>query len=560
MRQNMIRGLLVAALVVLPLTALADTVFHLDSPQEGDTVFGLVEVRGWILDDGNDCGVPADWQSCDWSDAIVSKVDLYVDDVFVGSADLGQPRWDVLQAYPWYAGTPYERPGFSVSFPAGNYTSGTHSLFLRVTFPDTTYQDYGHVSVKIEPTRNQAPFGEVEMPGDDQPMNGVYPVTGWALDDGEIAKIEMMVDGLIVGPVNYGIHRPDIASRFPAHPGAEYAGFVRMLNTTELTNGVHTIAVRLTDDQGMVNIIGRRFVQTFNTAYNLPPFGGIDWPLPDHIMYGDGCNDPSDVSTPPYEAPENVEWVLGWALDVGSSTDRGGVAYVQLLIDGNIEYDTWVDSFYYTWLEHLTELVNAYGLPRMDILNLFPDVPNSKDAGFFFALDITDLLTRRGYRQGLHMITIRAGDWEQNVADIAKLPVIFDCDDDRDRPSWGDIYTPDVMERISGTYELTGWAMDFDWVEEVEIWIDGEFIAYADEIHLDSPEVEALYPWLSVSLTRNARWRHDLDTVALNLSDGEHDLVVWTEDHWGGRTMIGERLFVIDNNAKRASAMGFASN
>ena len=122
MRQNVIRGMLVAALVVLPMTAMADTVFHLDTPQDGDTVFGLVEVRGWILDDGSDCGVPADWQSCDWSQALVSSVDLYVDDAYVASADLGQPRWDVLQAFPWYAGTPYERPGFSVSFNAANYT------------------------------------------------------------------------------------------------------------------------------------------------------------------------------------------------------------------------------------------------------------------------------------------------------------------------------------------------------------------------------------------------------------------------------------------------------
>ncbi len=552
MRKNVIRGMLVAALVVLPLTAVADTVFHLDSPQDGDTVFGLVEVKGWILDDGNDCGQPADWQSCDWSESLVSSVDLYVDGVFVASADLGQPRWDVLQAYPWYAGTPYERPGFSVSFNAGNYTSGAHSLFLRVTFPDTTEQDYGQTTVTVDPVRNQAPFGELEMPGENQPMNGVFPMTGWALDDSEIVKMELMVDGLIVGPVNGGIHRPDIAYRFPAHPGADRAGFIRMLNTTELTNGVHTVAIRLTDDQGLVNIIGRRFVQTFNTSYNLPPFGGIDWPIPNHIMYGDGCSDPADVSTPPYEEPENVEWVAGWALDVGSTTDRGGVAYVQLLIDGNIEYDTWVDSFYFAWLEQFTELVNSYGLPRMDILNLFPDVPNSKDAGFFFALDITDLLTRRGYRQGLHMITIRAGDWENNVADIARLPVIFDCDDDRDRPSWGNIDTPLAMQRVFGDIDMTGWAIDFEHVEQVEIWIDGVFLEYADEIHLPSPDVDLWYPWLSNSLTLNARWHHVLDSIDWNLTDGEHVLVVWTEDHWGGRTMIGERVFVVDNLGKSA--------
>lgn len=550
MRQTVIRGMLIAALVALPLTAVADTVFHLDSPQDGDTVFGLVEVRGWILDDGNDCGVPPDWQSCDWTNALISSVDLYVDGDYVATADIGQPRWDVLQAYPWYAGTPFEQPGFSVSFMASNYTSGSHSLFIRVTYSNTDVVDYGETTVNVDPIRNQAPFGELEMPGENQPMNGVFPVTGWALDDGSIEKIEMMVDGQIDGPVNTGVHRPDIGYRFPSHPGADYAGFVRMFNSTKLTNGVHSIAIRLTDDEGLVRVIGRRFVQTFNTSYNLPPFGGIDWPLPNHIMYGRGCNNPTEISTPPYEEPADVEWLSGWALDVGSTTDQGGVAYVQLLIDGNIEYDTWVDSFYYDWLEHLTELVNAYGLPRMDILNLFPDVPNSKDAGFFFALDITDLIARRGYRQGLHMITIRAGDWENNTADIAKLPVIFDCDDDQDRPSWGDIDTPHFMERVSGVVDMTGWALDLDYVEQVEIWVDGAFQEYADQIHLDSPDVDFLYPWLSNSQTLHARWQDSYDTEAWNLADGQHDLVVWTEDHWGGRTMIGERLFVVDNSAK----------
>ena len=124
--------------------------------------------------------MPAEWQSCDWSEALVSSVDLYVDGVFVASADIGQPRWDVLQAFPWYAGTPYERPGFSVSFNAGNYTSGDHTLFVRVTFSDTTVQDYGEVTVTVDPVRNQAPFGELEMPGENQPR--------WVLCDSLLAE------------------------------------------------------------------------------------------------------------------------------------------------------------------------------------------------------------------------------------------------------------------------------------------------------------------------------------------------------------------------------------
>jgi len=302
------------------------------------------------------------------------------------------------------------------------------------------------------------------------------------------------------------------------------------------------VSIRITDDDGTSRVIGRRFVQTFNTGYNLPPFGAIDEPIPNHIMFAKGCADPGGWSSPPFEDPQVTELITGWVLDVGSRTDLGGVAYVQLLLDGVILEDTYLGSDYWPWLQLD---VNYYGHPRMDILRMFPDVPNAKDSGFAFRMDVSDLIIRQGYRQGLHYLKIRAGDLESNVADVAQIPVIFDCDDDPDRPSFGDIYTPLNMELVSGDVEVTGYAIDFDHPEVIEIWIDGTFIAVADEFGLPTPEVEDRYPWLPTFMTRDAGFRHILDTT--QFTDGEHLLVVWSEDHYGGRTMIGERRFVVDN-------------
>jgi hypothetical protein len=47
----------------------------------------------------------------------------------------------------------------------------------------------------------------------------------------------------------------------------------------------------------------------------------------------------------------------------------------------------------------------------------------------------------------------------------------------------------------------------------------------------------------------NAGYSYDLDSVAASLADGEHSLVVITEDRLGGRTIIGERRFVLDNQS-----------
>ena len=116
----------------------------------------------------------------------------------------------------------------------------------------------------------------------------------------EIAYVEIMVDGLAMGNAVTGVHRPDIGNRFPSDPDAEFSGFVRMLNTTALNNGIHVLAVRVVDNEGASRVIGRRFVQTFNTGSNLPPFGKIDWPIYNHVMYADGCEDAENGELPPW--------------------------------------------------------------------------------------------------------------------------------------------------------------------------------------------------------------------------------------------------------------------
>ncbi|MCK5376058.1 MAG: hypothetical protein KAJ97_03185 [Acidobacteria bacterium] len=550
MRYKGIAGALVLLTLLLPMSAVAETIFWLDTPHDGATVFGLVEVNGFVVDDGEQCGPQWTWNTCEWAEALVSNIELYVDDEFVATADINQPRYDVLQAYPWYAGTPYSRPGFATSIDSAAYADGVHTLFIRITFSDSTVGDYGHRSFTVDNNINQAPFGALELPGTNQPMNGVFPITGWALDDSEVVFVEILVDGLAMGNAVTGRHRPDILHRFPSNLDAEYSGFVRMLNTTVLPNGIHVIAVRVMDDEGASRVIGRRFVQTFNTGSNLPPFGEINWPIADATMQTTGCNPTGTGGDPPwsgggepFDVPEVVGMVLGWTLDVGSRTDFGGVSYVQLLLDGNIIADTNTGSFYWDPAEMD---FNYYGHPRMDIHELYVDVPNSKHAGFAFLMDIADLMFNHGYGQGLHYIKIRAGDIENNVTDIAQLPVIFDCNDDPDLPSFGDIYTPAHMELEAGIVEVTGFAIDSDRIDAVEIWVDGTYVGDAD-FGLLSPEVEDLFPWLPSAQTEDAGFRYEMDTVALGLADGEHSIVVWTEDKDNSRTIVGERRWVLDN-------------
>ena len=277
---------------------------------------------------------------------------------------------------------------------------------------------------------------------------------------------------------------------------------------------------------------------------------GIDWPVDNHVM-GAVCGAVDENGELPpwsgevFDDPANVEAIYGWALDVGSRTDFGGVAYVQLLLDGNIIADTNEGSFY--WPDADWDY-RYYGHERMDIHNLYVDVPQSKHSGFSFLVDVKNLILANGYSQGLHLFKVRAGDRENNVTDIASLPVIFDCNDDTDDPSWGDIWTPTHMELVAGMVEISGFAIDTRTINRVEIWIDGVYIGDAD-YGLPSTGISDLYPWLPPFFANNRAFRYDLDTVAANLADGEHSLVVWTNDNLNGRNIIGERRFVLDNQS-----------
>jgi hypothetical protein len=515
---------LLLVIVAMPLGASASTTFWLDQPADGAVVTGIVEVSGWAIDDRG-----------------VSEIDLYVDGAFVASADLNIPRYDVLQAYPWIAGTINARPGFSVSFTTGSLSNGEHTLFLRISFSDASEGDFGHRTVTVDRQLNQTPFGEIDLPRPNQPMSGVFPISGWALDDVAVEDVDIEIDGAAWGETVMGIHRPDIYNRFPDVPGSEYAGWIYNINTTALTNGVHTLTVRLRDGDGATRVIGHRLVQVFNVGYNLAPFGEIEWPLPDHYMFAVGCYTPGGWSGGEYEDPRTVELISGWALDVGSRTDMGGVKWLELLINGTRQKSTLIDDIYYPDFEMD---VNYYGHERLDIFRLYADVPNAKHSGFTFALDVSDLIINHNYHEGLHYLTVRASDIEGNIADIGTIPVIFDCNDDPDRPSWGDIDTPTHMERTQGTILVTGWAIDYERVHLVEVWVDGIFMGYAT-YGLASPDVVDDYPWWPYSLTANCRYSFNLDTT--QLQDGEHELVIRTVDRFDGATYIGQRTFVIDN-------------
>ena len=96
---------------------------------------------------------------------------------------------------------------------------------------------------------------------------------GWALTpqpkaipiDG--STITVLIDGVAQGTVSYNHERPDIESLFPGFrntAGTNGAVGFRIIDTTRLTNGLHTISWTVIDDQGAVEGIGSRYFTVSN--------------------------------------------------------------------------------------------------------------------------------------------------------------------------------------------------------------------------------------------------------------------------------------------------------
>ncbi|HEY3204611.1 MAG TPA: hypothetical protein VGL03_13245 [Thermoanaerobaculia bacterium] len=551
--------LLVTAVWLVARGAGAQPIGAIDFPTDGQTVWGIVRVSGFVLDFHS-----------------VDRVELLVDGVAVNRADTNLPRPDVLEIFPTYVNSATPNPGFLSSFLARSsaFPDGPHSVSIRVTESDTQAQFiFGPIDVVVDSTLNQEPFGYIDIPGAAglEGANGSFPVSGWAIDDVDIDHIDFLMDGQIVaGAVGrgepstaiYGTTRPDVAAAFPDVPNSLYTGFSANIDATKLINGIHLLSVRATDNEGASREIGTRTVQVVNNGQNLPPFGRIDFPLDKASLFCTTVN----VGVPSPCTPDICGGVLtnvvaGWALDVGARLDAGQVAYLELLLDGTIVANTRTDC-----IQLGQALTNCYGINRPDVARSYSGYVNADNAGFLFSFalvrnsddptgQIVVLLPTADpgtlevvgtTTPGKHTLAIRAGDEEETVTQFGAMSVDILCDQTLgDQPAFGYIDTPSDYQFINGIFEVFGWASDLQGVQRVEVDVDGQVVGIAN-YGLARPDVRAVDPRV---FSVNVGFSFLLDTT--RLSDSEHDLVVYVVDRafgGGNRTEIGRRKFVVNNN------------
>jgi len=264
-----------------------------------------------------------------------------------------------------------------VEDPQAANSSSTVEVYLTI---------YGG-SGGVGPGPSGSPFGSFDTPADGAAQEGSVPVTGWALDDIQVAKVEIWRaaaadegSGLVyIGEAVFVEDaRPDVEKVYPLYPNNRRAGWGYMMLTNGLPNrgnGTFVIHARATDAEGRVVEIGKKTIFCDN-AGAVRPFGTIDTPIQGGSAFGSAYLN------------------FGWALTPAPNA---------IPADGSTIW-VWVDG---VPLGH-----PVYGHFRSDIAALFPGYANTNGAVGYWMLDTT------GYADGVHTIAWSVEDNAGNVSGL----------------------------------------------------------------------------------------------------------------------------------------------
>jgi sugar lactone lactonase YvrE len=211
------------------------------SPNSG-ALAGIAHLGGWALDDN----------------APITSVQVAVDNVAYGSAMYGSVRADVCSAYPNRPGCP--DVGWDFFLDTTLLADGTHTLAITGVSAGGQSSTIT-ASFTVGNLANSGMRIDIDTPtATNSPLSGLAAIGGWALDDtAGIASIEILVDNISLGDAHYGGVRNDVCAVFSGRTGCPDVGWSFFLNTTQLSNGSHTLEVTGTTTSGERATVGRTF-------------------------------------------------------------------------------------------------------------------------------------------------------------------------------------------------------------------------------------------------------------------------------------------------------------
>jgi hypothetical protein len=257
-------------LVNVALASIGPSFGSFDTPLDmAATVSGSIPVTGWALDSIEVIKVDI-WREPLDGEAVQSNGLVYIGDAtFVPDA-----RPDVESVYPmaplnYRAGWGY----LLLTKGLPNHGNGTFRLHAIAHNKAGIATDLGVHTIIADNAHASKPFGSIDTPGPGDTITGSAFVNfGWALTpipavvpaDG--STITVMVDGAPLGHPTYNQYRSDVANEFPGYSNSNGAIGFFSLDTTKMSNGLHTIAWSVSDNAGHSEGIGSRYFMAQNSG------------------------------------------------------------------------------------------------------------------------------------------------------------------------------------------------------------------------------------------------------------------------------------------------------
>ncbi len=261
-------------LVTMPTGTSVNPVGVIDTPVNNTTgVTGAIPVTGWALDDVDVanlfvCRAPVTGESAPADGRCGGLQRIFLGEaVFIEDA-----RPDVQAAYPTLPRNYRGGWGFMVlTNMLPNQGNGPFTISAHAVDREGHSLSLGSRNITCNNNFASMPFGTIDTPAQGETVSGAaYVNYAWALTQaGKIipfsgSTITVFVDGAPVGPASYNYYRSDIASFFPGLANTDGPAGFRIIDTTTLANGLHTIVWTVTDSGGATAGLGSRYFRVSN--------------------------------------------------------------------------------------------------------------------------------------------------------------------------------------------------------------------------------------------------------------------------------------------------------
>jgi hypothetical protein len=295
---------------------------QVDTPAQGATgLQGAVAMTGWVVDDVGVHHVRVYRQCFNFDSVSVCQPVAGVNMVLLGEASvIPGARPDVEAAYPALPANNAAGWGFLIlsnllpNVPAGLAGGGVGTFSLYAVATDVegnqtvlgrSIADQAPTGITVANDTIAKPFGAIDTPGQGATVSGTLNNFGWALtpDPGagvlvpiDGSTISVFVDGVAVGTATYNLCRGSVAvdgvtptgvlcdddvssifrnaGSFRNLDAGRGAIGLRTIDTTTLSNGLHTIQWGVTDSASRSEGIGSRYFTVLNSAADV---GGGGW-------------------------------------------------------------------------------------------------------------------------------------------------------------------------------------------------------------------------------------------------------------------------------------------